>query len=275
MLLSPILGIWLRMPPVGARNEAATEVLADPEVRLSLTGRSGPLVVEIEYRVAQDNARAVPQCDAGSAAQPPAQRRLRLVDRARHRRSPNYGPSAITARPGWIICASATARRNPNARCISGRSTSTSVPSRSACAACWSGRSDRCAGRKTRPTAQPTKCCRSRPRRGAVLSRHSGACVARAWNPFIRVTCRPMDPGLIASRCPQMRNCASGNDGEMIDYRPVGGKLQGLLTRLAEAGAVLLQARQHDLVTIVHLGAAKPRRVAGAGVMALLLRRSG
>jgi len=57
MLLSPLLGIWLRMPPVGARNEAATEVLADPEVRLSLTGRSGPLVVEIEYRVAQDNAR--------------------------------------------------------------------------------------------------------------------------------------------------------------------------------------------------------------------------
>src|SRR4029078_3391948 len=57
MLISPILGIWLRMPPVGARNEAATEVLADPEVRLSLTGRSGPLVVEIEYRVAQDNAR--------------------------------------------------------------------------------------------------------------------------------------------------------------------------------------------------------------------------
>jgi predicted MFS family arabinose efflux permease len=58
MLLSPLLGIWLRMPPVGARNEDATELLADPEVRLSLTGRSGPLVVEIEYRVAQDSARA-------------------------------------------------------------------------------------------------------------------------------------------------------------------------------------------------------------------------
>jgi MFS family permease len=57
MLLSPLLGIWLKMPRVGARNEAA-EVLADPEVQLSLTGRSGPLVVEIEYRVAQDNARA-------------------------------------------------------------------------------------------------------------------------------------------------------------------------------------------------------------------------
>jgi MFS family permease len=57
MLLSPLLGLWLKMPRVGARNEDA-EVLADPEVLLSLTGRSGPLVVEIEYRVAQDNARA-------------------------------------------------------------------------------------------------------------------------------------------------------------------------------------------------------------------------
>ncbi len=57
MLASPLLGLWLHMPRIGARNEDA-EVLADPEVQLSLTGRSGPLVVEIEYRVAQDNARA-------------------------------------------------------------------------------------------------------------------------------------------------------------------------------------------------------------------------
>jgi predicted MFS family arabinose efflux permease len=57
MLTSPLLGLWLQMPRIGARNEDA-EVLADPEVQLSLTGRSGPLVVEIEYRVAQDNARA-------------------------------------------------------------------------------------------------------------------------------------------------------------------------------------------------------------------------
>src|SRR5712671_2953802 len=56
MLVSPLLGLWLRMPPVGARNEDA-EILADPEVRLPLTGRSGPLVVEIEYRVDQENAR--------------------------------------------------------------------------------------------------------------------------------------------------------------------------------------------------------------------------
>jgi len=57
MFLSPLLGLFLRMPRVGARNEDA-EVLANPEVRLPLTGRSGPLVVEIEYRVDQDNARA-------------------------------------------------------------------------------------------------------------------------------------------------------------------------------------------------------------------------
>jgi MFS family permease len=57
MFASPLLGLWLGMPPVGARNEDA-EVLADPEVRLSLTGRSGPLVVEIEYRVDQESARA-------------------------------------------------------------------------------------------------------------------------------------------------------------------------------------------------------------------------
>src|SRR3569623_2053552 len=57
MLISPLLGVWLTMPRVGARNEDA-EVLADPEVKLSLTARSGPLVVEIEYRVAQENARA-------------------------------------------------------------------------------------------------------------------------------------------------------------------------------------------------------------------------
>src|SRR4051794_35138825 len=57
MLFSPLLGLWLRMPRVGARNEDAA-VLEDPEVQLSLTGRSGPLVVEIEYRVAQESARA-------------------------------------------------------------------------------------------------------------------------------------------------------------------------------------------------------------------------
>ncbi|MGX1350568.1 MFS family permease [Bradyrhizobium elkanii] len=57
MLLSPLLGLWLRMPRISARGEES-QMLEDPKVRLALTGRSGPLVVEIEYRVAQENARA-------------------------------------------------------------------------------------------------------------------------------------------------------------------------------------------------------------------------
>ncbi|MDA9393146.1 MFS transporter [Bradyrhizobium sp. CCBAU 45394] len=57
LLASPLLGIWLPMPRVSARGEEPG-MLEDPEVRLALTGRSGPLVVEIEYRIAQENARA-------------------------------------------------------------------------------------------------------------------------------------------------------------------------------------------------------------------------
>ncbi|MBB4365206.1 MFS family permease [Bradyrhizobium sp. CIR18] len=56
MLASPIIGFWLPMPRIGARGEEPV-ALDDPEVRLALTGRSGPLVVEIEYRVSQEKAR--------------------------------------------------------------------------------------------------------------------------------------------------------------------------------------------------------------------------
>ena len=54
---SPALARWMRMPRVGARNEAAMEVIADPEVRLSLSARSGPIVIEIEYRIDPKEAR--------------------------------------------------------------------------------------------------------------------------------------------------------------------------------------------------------------------------
>ena len=57
MFVSPLSGLWLKMPLTGARDEDAG-MLADPEVLLPLTGRSGPLVVEIEYRVHPDHARA-------------------------------------------------------------------------------------------------------------------------------------------------------------------------------------------------------------------------
>jgi hypothetical protein len=57
MLASPLIGLWLRMPRIGARGEE-TVVLDDPELRLALTGRSGPVVVEIEYRVERETAWA-------------------------------------------------------------------------------------------------------------------------------------------------------------------------------------------------------------------------
>lgn len=57
MLVSPLLGFWLRMPDVSRAGFDPAEALADPEVRLSLTPRSGPIVIEIEYRVAPERAR--------------------------------------------------------------------------------------------------------------------------------------------------------------------------------------------------------------------------
>jgi MFS family permease len=56
MLALPLLGLWLRMP----RAEAAVEdapALADPEVALGLTARSGPIIIELDYRVDPAKAR--------------------------------------------------------------------------------------------------------------------------------------------------------------------------------------------------------------------------
>jgi MFS family permease len=57
MVLSPLVAIWLRIPDVDTANQDAAETIADPEVRLSLKPRSGPIVVEIEYRIAAASAR--------------------------------------------------------------------------------------------------------------------------------------------------------------------------------------------------------------------------
>ena len=56
MLASPLIGLWLRLPSDADPSEVA-EALADPEVRMQVTPRSGPVVVEIEYRVEQERAR--------------------------------------------------------------------------------------------------------------------------------------------------------------------------------------------------------------------------
>ena len=44
-------------PVARGSNELSLDVLADPQVRLSLTPRSGPIEIEIEYRVDPVKAR--------------------------------------------------------------------------------------------------------------------------------------------------------------------------------------------------------------------------
>lgn len=58
MFVSPVLAIWLRMPAIDGANNDPVDALEEPEVNLSISQRSGPIVVEIEYRVSQPKARA-------------------------------------------------------------------------------------------------------------------------------------------------------------------------------------------------------------------------
>ncbi|MCG6204680.1 MFS transporter [Rhodopseudomonas sp. HC1] len=57
MLVSTLLGLFLRMPSVGTQI-ADADLLADPEVKLAVTPRSGPVVIEIEYRISAEDARS-------------------------------------------------------------------------------------------------------------------------------------------------------------------------------------------------------------------------
>lgn len=57
LLFSGFIGLWVRMPAIGARGEDG-EMLEHPVARLPLTMRSGPVIVEIEYRVAQASAQS-------------------------------------------------------------------------------------------------------------------------------------------------------------------------------------------------------------------------
>ena len=57
MVVCLVLEWWSPLPPVQPREEDASARLTEPEVNLDLTGRSGPVVVEIEYNVDPDAAR--------------------------------------------------------------------------------------------------------------------------------------------------------------------------------------------------------------------------
>jgi MFS family permease len=57
MLGSPLFGLRYRMPESVAPIEEALVTISDPDVSLAITGRSGPIIIEIEYCVPPDHAR--------------------------------------------------------------------------------------------------------------------------------------------------------------------------------------------------------------------------
>jgi MFS family permease len=56
MLMSPMLGVWLRMPNVRPQGEVSHEP-EDTIARAPLAGHKGPVVVELEYRVSEQDAK--------------------------------------------------------------------------------------------------------------------------------------------------------------------------------------------------------------------------
>lgn len=57
LMLSPLAGLFLPMPQVVQTNVEPVEIANEPEVALALTARSGPIAVEIDYRVNPEQSR--------------------------------------------------------------------------------------------------------------------------------------------------------------------------------------------------------------------------
>ncbi len=57
VVLTPLIGLWLRMPSVSASDADMAELIDLPEMQLRLTPRSGPIVIELDYRVDPAQAR--------------------------------------------------------------------------------------------------------------------------------------------------------------------------------------------------------------------------
>jgi MFS family permease len=58
LILTPLVGLMLPMPPVSTTADVEMVELAnEPEVALAITARSGPIVIEIDYRVDPAEAR--------------------------------------------------------------------------------------------------------------------------------------------------------------------------------------------------------------------------
>ncbi|WP_210425071.1 MFS transporter [Spongiibacter thalassae] len=57
MLALPLFGLFLRLPREITASTDMVSIANEPEVALPITMRSGPIVIEVEYRIAAENAR--------------------------------------------------------------------------------------------------------------------------------------------------------------------------------------------------------------------------
>lgn len=57
LLLTPLIGFLFPMPRISREDVEAVELANEPEVELQITARSGPIVIEIDYRVDSSRAR--------------------------------------------------------------------------------------------------------------------------------------------------------------------------------------------------------------------------
>jgi hypothetical protein len=57
VVLTPLIGLFLPMPPVSTADVEMVEIANEPEVALAITARSGPIVIEVDYRVDPAAAR--------------------------------------------------------------------------------------------------------------------------------------------------------------------------------------------------------------------------
>jgi hypothetical protein len=57
VIVLPVLGLFLPMPAVSLAEVELVDIGNEPQVALGLTTRSGPIIIEIDYRVDPDRAR--------------------------------------------------------------------------------------------------------------------------------------------------------------------------------------------------------------------------
>jgi MFS family permease len=72
-----LIGLWRPLPEVEALNLDPLSLWTEPEIAVSIEPRSGPIVVTIEYRIAEENIQRF-------LAEMAERRRIRIRDGARH-----------------------------------------------------------------------------------------------------------------------------------------------------------------------------------------------